>query len=69
MVEFSNSYLSRGQTSIVWKDSVFCYGRFLWFSERSGTSIAPPNGGCLPNKHEMLTTLPEPGLLCGDFYQ
>lgn len=36
MVEFTRSYLKKGQTTVMWKDRTFHYSYFLWFEDLSG---------------------------------
>uniref|UniRef100_A0AAR5QHD7 Hermansky-Pudlak syndrome 1 protein homolog n=1 Tax=Dendroctonus ponderosae TaxID=77166 RepID=A0AAR5QHD7_DENPD len=39
MVTFAHSHLQEGHTAIIWKDTIFTYGYFLWFEDSSGDSL------------------------------
>lgn len=39
MVDFTRSYLKKGQTTVMWKDRTFHYSYFLWFEDLSGSIL------------------------------
>ncbi|XP_030756816.1 Hermansky-Pudlak syndrome 1 protein homolog isoform X2 [Sitophilus oryzae] len=60
MISFGQRHLQQGYTSIIWKDTTFTYGYFLWFENHSGGPIkTPTNLG--PMNHN-------PGILEDDYF-
>lgn len=64
MIHFSRNHLQEGHLSLMWKDTTFNYAYFLWFEDTSGTALRPT---IFPTNASK--ALPQPGILCGDFYQ
>uniref|UniRef100_A0A1Y1JYQ2 Hermansky-Pudlak syndrome 1 protein homolog n=1 Tax=Photinus pyralis TaxID=7054 RepID=A0A1Y1JYQ2_PHOPY len=64
MIHFSRNHLQEGHLSLMWKDTTFNYAYFLWFEDTSGTALKPT---IFPTNASK--ALPQPGILCGDFYQ
>lgn len=64
MIEFTRNHLQEGHLSIMWKDTTFNYSYFLWFEDTSGAALKP---SVFPSNTSRV--LPQPGILCGDFYQ
>ncbi|CAB3366142.1 Hypothetical predicted protein [Cloeon dipterum] len=64
MVDFSRAHLVDGHISLMWKDTTFNYAYFLWFEGSSGSPIRPK---VFPTA--QLKNMPQPGIMCGDFYQ
>ncbi|KAK7792624.1 hypothetical protein R5R35_013454 [Gryllus longicercus] len=64
MIDFSRKHLQEGHLAIMWKDTTFNYAYFLWFEDSAGAPMKPKD---FPR--HMLSGLPMPGILCGDFYQ
>lgn len=63
MINFSRNYIQEGHLSVIWKDTTFSYGYFLWFEDSSGATLKPK---VFPTKSSR--SLPQPGILCCDFY-
>lgn len=64
MINFSRSHLQEGHLSLMWKDTTFNYAYFLWFEDMAGSPVKPT---IFPTNASKV--LPQPGILCGDFYQ
>ncbi|EDS25969.1 HPS [Culex quinquefasciatus] len=66
MVELSRTYLHKGHTSMIWKDTTFSYGYFLWFEDVNGTALNPkelPDSTTSSSKPSLIA-----GILAGDYY-
>ena len=69
MVELSRAYLTKGHTSVMWKDTAFNYSYFLWFEDQNGIPLKPKIlENQLTNSYAIKPQY-EPGVLCGDYYQ
>ncbi|XP_065169466.1 BLOC-3 complex member HPS1 isoform X2 [Atheta coriaria] len=64
MINFSRAHLQEGHLSLMWKDTTFNYAYFLWFEDTSGAPLKPT---VFPTHASKV--LPQPGIICGDFYQ
>lgn len=69
MIEFSRSYIIKGHSSIMWKDTAFNYSYFLWFEDNNGSTIKPKDLQNYFASTNVVKPNYEPGILGGDFYQ
>lgn len=60
MVTFAHSHLQEGHTALIWKDTIFTYGYFLWFEDSNGDSLKFTLTPDLGSK--------TPGILHEDYY-
>lgn len=68
MVQLCRSYLSKGHTSIMWKDNAFNYSYFLWFEDQNGITIKPKDTENFFTSTTNIKPKSEPGILTGDYY-
>ncbi|CAH0552941.1 unnamed protein product [Brassicogethes aeneus] len=60
MINFGRNHIMEGTLSLMWKDTSFNYGYFVWFEDNTGAPIKPT---VLPSNTTSL-----PGILAEDFY-